>query len=229
MKILNSVMIYQLLIFLTSMMNMTDQKPKLIYVGDPMCSWCYGIAEELAQTTDYYEETVDLEIIMGGLRAGGGEEWNTQFKDFLKHHWEDVGMLSGQPFKFDILEWESFDYDTEPSCRAVVTVQSIDHDKVLSFFKEVQKEFYLENRDPKLVEFYEGICTRLDIDFELFKSRFDTAEMKTATQKHFQRSQQIGVRSFPTILIKHQDQMHLVASGYSTFEKMKSKIDSILN
>lgn len=223
------MMKYQLLILLSSIMNMSEQKPKLVYIGDPMCSWCYGIAEELAQVTDHYKETVDLEIIMGGLRAGGGEKWNTQFKDFLKHHWEDVGMLSGQPFKFDILDWEAFDYDTEPSCRAVVTVQSFDSDKALSFFKEVQKGFYLENRDPKQVDFYEVICTKLDIDFELFKSKFDTVEMKAATQKHFQKSQQIGVRSFPTILIEHKGQMHLIASGYSTFEKMKAKIDSAIN
>lgn len=222
--------IYQLLILLTIMTNPTNNnKPKLIYVGDPMCSWCYGIAEELAQTTEYYNKTLDLEIIMGGLRAGGGEEWNTQFKDFLKHHWEDVGMLSGQPFKFEILDWEAFDYDTEPSCRSVVTVQSINPDMALSFFKEVQIGFYLENRDPKQVDFYEDICTKLNIDFDLFKSKFDSAEMKAATQKHFQKSQHIGVRSFPTILIEHKGQMHLVASGYSTHEKMKEKIDSIID
>lgn len=221
-------MTYLLLILLTTMMNMTDQKPKLIYVGDPMCSWCYGIAEELAQTTEHYKGTVDLELIMGGLRAGGGEEWNTQFKDFLKHHWEDVGMLSGQPFKFDILEWEAFDYDTEPSCRAIVTVQSIESKKSLSFFKEVQIGFYLENKDPKQVDFYKDICIKLDIDFELFKSKFDTPEMRAATRLHFQRSQQIGVRSFPTILVEHKGQMHLIASGYSTFEKMKEKIDSVI-
>jgi putative protein-disulfide isomerase len=209
-------------------MNMTDQKPKLIYVGDPMCSWCYGIAEELEQTTKHYKGILDLEIIMGGLIAGGGEEWNSQFKEFLKHHWEDVGMRSGQPFKFDILKWDEFDYDTEPSCRSVVTIQSIDPDKALLFFKEVQKGFYLKNKDPKLVDFYKDICTRFNIDFELFKSKFDSDEMKAATQQHFQRSQQMGVRSFPTILIEHNGQLHLVASGYSTFEKMREQIDKII-
>ncbi len=220
---------YQILILLSTIMNITEQQPKLIYVGDPMCSWCYGIAEELAQLTAHYDRSLDVEIIMGGLRAGGGEEWNTQFKDFLKHHWEDVGMRSGQPFKFDLLNWKSFDYDTEPACRSVVTVQAIDPDKALSFFKEVQIGFYLENRDPKQVEFYKDVCAKVNIDFELFKSKFDSIAMKNATQKHFQKSQQIGVRSFPTILIEHKGKTHLVASGYSTFEKMKEKIDSVIN
>lgn len=65
-----------LFIVTTSMAKMTAQKSKLIYVGDPMCSWCYGIANELSQTIDYFNDDFDLELIMGGLRAGGGEEWN---------------------------------------------------------------------------------------------------------------------------------------------------------
>jgi len=208
---------------------MDEEKPRLIYVGDPMCSWCYGIAEELTKTVDHYEGKFDLEIIMGGLRAGGGEAWNQQFKDFLKHHWEDVGIRSGQPFKFDILGWDNFDYDTEPACRAVVTVQSMDESKALPFFKEVQKGFYLENRDPKSVTFYKSICEEMGIGYSTFASNFESEEMKSVTQTHFKKSKQIGVRSFPTILIEHKGEMHLVASGYSTFAKMKERIDTILN
>jgi len=222
------MIMYQLLILLTSIVNMSDQKPKLIYVGDPMCSWCYGIAEELEKVTEHYKKTIDLEIIMGGLRAGGGQEWNTQFKEFLKRHWQDVGLRTGQPFKFDILDWESFDYDTEPACRSVVTVQSINPDKALAFFKAAQNGFYLENRDPKLVDFYKPICQNIGIDYQVFKNKFDTPEMKIATQNHFQKSQQIGVRSFPTVLVEYNGNRHLIASGYSTFEKMKEKIDSII-
>ncbi len=216
------------LITLMTVTSITEQKPKLIYVGDPMCSWCYGIAEELSQIVDHYENNLDLEIIMGGLRAGGGEEWNQQFKDFLKHHWEDVGIKSGQPFKFELLGWDEFDYDTEPACRAVVTVLSLDASKALPFFKEVQKGFYLENRDPKAVSFYKPICDALDLDYTSFASGFDSQEMKLATQSHFEKSQQIGVRSFPTLLLEYKGKFHLVASGYSTFAQMKDRVDQII-
>ena len=209
-------------------MTASESKPKLIYIGDPMCSWCYGIAEELAQTTEHYNDVIDLELVMGGLRAGGGEQWNDKFKEFLKHHWEDVGIRSGQPFSFKLLEKEQFNYDTEPSCRSIVVVQSIDESKALPFFKEVQKGFYLESRDPGTAEFYRSICSKLDIDFDQFKASFQSADMKAKTQQHFAKSQQMGVRSFPTIVLEHKGQLHLVASGYSTFDVMKEKIDGLL-
>ena len=204
------------------------EKPKLIYVGDPMCSWCYGIAEELNQTIDHYGERLDLEVVMGGLRAGGGEEWNQSFKDFLRHHWEDVGMKSGQPFKFELLNKDYFDYDTEPACRAVVAVESISRDKMLPFFKLVQQGFYVGNKDPKEVEFYQAICKSLDIDFSEFTAKFQSDKVKEQTVGHFQRSMSLGARSFPTVMLEYKGERHAIAIGYSTFEKMKGRIDSII-
>ncbi len=209
-------------------MSLEIEKPKLIYVGDPMCSWCYGISEELSQTVDHFGDRVKLEIVMGGLRAGGGEEWNTSFKDFLRHHWEDVGMKSGQPFKFDLLERAEFDYDTEPACRAVVTIQDIAPDKMLPFFKAVQVGFYVENNDPKEVEFYRDICKKMGIDFSVFSAKFNSSQMKENTIGHFQRSAELGARSFPTLLLEYKGQRHRIAIGYSTYEEMKGRIDKVL-
>lgn len=208
---------------------MEAEKPKLIYVGDPMCSWCYGISEELNQTVNHFEGQLDLEIIMGGLRAGGGEEWNQSFKDFLRHHWEDVGIKSGQPFAFKLLDKDHFDYDTEPACRAVVAVEKIDKTKMLPFFKEIQTGFYVWNKDPKEVDFYKSICEKLDIDFDTFSKNFASQEVKTVTINHFQKSGALGVRSFPTVLLEHKGQRQKIAVGYSTFEEMSARINAVLN
>ncbi|MFQ5523922.1 MAG: DsbA family protein, partial [Acidimicrobiia bacterium] len=39
---------------------------KLIYVGDPMCSWCWGFAPEIEDLADEYP----VEVVVGGLRPG---------------------------------------------------------------------------------------------------------------------------------------------------------------
>jgi len=146
-------MLYLITLLMTITTVSTDKKPTLIYVGDPMCSWCYGISEELSETMTALEGEVDFKLLVGGLRPGGGDKWNTEFKTFLRHHWEEVSNASGQPFDYTLLSAESFDYDTEPSCRAVVVVQSMDKSKEFEFFKAVQKGFYLNGNDPKQVVF----------------------------------------------------------------------------
>lgn len=42
---------------------------KLIYVGDPMCSWCYGFGKELSALVAHVPD-LNLEIVVGGSRAG---------------------------------------------------------------------------------------------------------------------------------------------------------------
>ena len=209
-------------------MNTNVEKPKLIYVGDPMCSWCYGISEELSKTVQHFGDKLEVEVVLGGLRAGGGDKWNDQFKSFLRHHWEDVGMKSGQPFSFDLLESEHFEYDTEPACRAVVVVKQLAPEKTLTFFKEVQKRFYRESEDPKLVDFYKPICEGLDINFEIFSTKFGSDEVKIDTKHNFYKSRKLGVNSFPTILIERDGEFYKVASGYSTFNDMKQRIESLI-
>lgn len=207
--------------------NIKSQDMKMVYVGDPMCSWCYGISNEVNEVLKHYNGALEMELYVGGLRNGGGDKWNTEFKDFLKHHWEDVQAKSGQPFKFDLLKQDAFDYDTEPACRSMVVVKSMDNSKVWPFFKAVQSKFYFDNQDPKDVAFYESICSDLSLDFKLFRDKFNDEATKLKTQSEFQYVQKIGARSFPTIYILKDDQLIMIAKGYATKAAMVERIESI--
>ncbi len=93
------------------------------YIGDPMCSWCWGISPTVGEVAAFCEaEGIEFSITMGGLRAGGGDRWNEEFKDFLRNEWRNIARVTGQPFGFTLLETPHFDYDTEPACRAVATL-----------------------------------------------------------------------------------------------------------
>lgn len=204
----------------------TDKE--IIYVGDPMCSWCWGISPQLNALNRYgQQEGIPFNLVMGGLRPGGGDEWNSNFTSFLKHHWEEVNKRSGQPFNFELLDLEYFNYDTEPACRAVVTVRKMAPQKAIYFYELVQNGFYVQSKDPKQVEFYRPICEKLDIDFEVFSQRFASEEMIAATQKDFQQNRQWGVKGFPTVIYRNADQLYMIASGYSDYESMKKTIERI--
>ncbi len=201
---------------------------EIIYVGDPMCSWCWGISPHLNALQRYgREQAIPFTILMGGLRPGGGQEWNQEFKDFLKHHWDEVSKRSGQPFGFDLFEQEEFNYDTEPACRAVVTARSIAPGKALNFYELVQHHFYVQSNDPKEVDFYRPICDELSIDFEAFAGKFTSPEMKEATQQDFGKSRQWGVSGFPTVIYRKDDQLYAIARGYAEFAEMKDRLRAI--
>lgn len=203
---------------------------ELIYVGDPMCSWCWGISPQINALQRYAsQEKIPFKLLMGGLRPGGGEEWNSSFKDFLKHHWQEVSERSGQPFDLSLFDKEAFNYDTEPACRAVVTTRTIAPEKTPAFYELVQHYFYAQSQDPKQVRFYQSICEKLDMDFQEFSDAFISEAMRVATQADFVKSRDMGVRGFPTIIYRKKDKLHLIATGYTEFEALKKSIVNLRN
>lgn len=202
---------------------------KIIYVGDPMCSWCWGISEELSKLKNYQEaQGGKFEVVLGGLRPGGGDEWNEEFKGFLKHHWEEVNERSGRPFGYDLFQRDSFNYDTEPSCRAVVVARKFIPEKELEFFEAIQERFYVKNEDPNDVMFYKPLCVQFNINYEDFKKSFLSNEAKQETRADFVLNRQWGVRGYPSILIKKEDKIQLVSSGYAKFNDLKERIEELI-
>jgi putative protein-disulfide isomerase len=206
-----------------------DANTEIIYVGDPMCSWCWGISPAL----NHLQRTAALNgigyrIVLGGLRPDDSEEWTPKFQDFLRHHWEDVSSRSGQPFNYDLLSAEHFQYNTEPSCRGVVTARTIDPSVEARFFELVQHRFYVLNKDPSKVEFYKPICFEAGIDYAKFSVLFDTEEMKRATHEDFQLNRQWGVRGYPTVIVRTGDKLQVIATGYASFEDMWSRVEQVV-
>jgi len=201
-------------------------KPKLIYVGDPMCSWCYGFSDELAGVVDHYED-MELEMVMGGLRPYNQQPM-TQLKDFLVHHWEEVQKASGQEFSYGILDSETITYDTEPPCRASVIVRSIAPEKELQFFAACQSAFYKENKNMHLAESYHHILEGLNISSSDFDGLFDSSAMKTLVKEDFVRSRELGINSFPTLLLENGDKKYIISRGYAKSADIIRQIDKVL-
>ena len=204
------------------------KKGTIIYVGDPMCSWCWGISNELSQIIDDYQEILNFQLILGGLRPGGGDPWTDNFKDFLREHWKKVNLRSGQDFNYDLLKLPEFNYDTEPSCRAVRIVRDLSPDKEFAFFTRVQHQFYVGNQDPNLTSFYKNICENMGIDFVSFQQKFESQEYKDKTYQDFQEARNLGINGFPSIVLKTQSRVFPVALGFSDYFAMSSRIDQSL-
>lgn len=201
---------------------------KLIYIGDPMCSWCYGFSPEFSKAVKNLGDQVEVEMVMGGLRPYNTQTMN-DLKSFLTHHWEEVGQQSGQPFQYDILDSNTMLYDTEPACRAVVTVRKLKPEVALAFFKAVQTAFYAENKYPGYVETYTEIVENLGIDKEDFKKEFLSEAMKEAVKADFERSSDLGVRGFPTVILdKGEGDYVLIGNGYMKAERLEAGVQTQL-
>ena len=129
------------------------------------------------------------------------------------------------PFNYDRLKDESLVYDTEPACRAVVVARSMKPEIELDFFKDVQKLFYVESVDILSVDSYAELAKKYNLDEGEYRTRFLSEEMKIATANDFRLSSEMGVKGFPSVILKtDKGQFYMVSNGYTTSEKLLSTI-----
>ena len=198
--------------------NISAQNDTLIYIGDPLCSWCYGFSPELDKVLKEFPNA-PFEMVMGGLRPEGKETIG-ELKDFLKEHWLEVKRASGQEFNFSIFENEDLYYDTEPACRAVLIVKDLKREAMYDFFKAVQKSFYYDNANHLEEDTYISIAKSFGIDEKKFTEMYRSRNGKMTSYKDFELAQQMGVRGFPSLIAKIDGKYYQIANGYSKAEKM---------
>ena len=66
----------------------TDGSRQIVFVGDPMCSWCWGFAPVIDTIADEYGDRAPVRVVVGGLRVGTQHPMRDKDKAYVRHHWE---------------------------------------------------------------------------------------------------------------------------------------------
>lgn len=208
----------------------------LLYVGDPMCSWCYGFMPVLEQIRSDYEKTVPVKAVMGGLRPGeAAEVLDHKMARFLKHHWEQVSSATGQPFDYSSLEIPEDSqaedlklYDTEPGARAVVTFREFRPEKEIDYFAALQTAYYAKAKDPTATETFTEALKGFDTDPDEFLKVFESDEIKYETSLDFQLARAVGATGFPSLVYLIHKTAYPVCRGYLPYKELKPLIENAI-
>ena len=199
---------------------------EMIYVADPMCSWCYGFAPVIAALGERLAAQLTLRLMMGGLRAGHPEVMRAADKDYVRQAWTQVGAATGQPFDMSCFERESFSYDTEPACRAVVTVRRLQPTLALAFMARIQQAFYAENRDMTSANEISRVAEEAGLARQAFAATFSAPATRNETFRNFLTAQQLGIRDFPTLIAGSRAKGYaLVTNGYRPLEDLLEPLE----
>jgi putative protein-disulfide isomerase len=217
------------LLFLTMISTIsTAQKPELIYVGDPMCSWCYGFSGELKKIKEKYADKLDFKILVGGLRPDETQYMDAAMKRFLEHHWKQVNKASGREFSYEILKRNDFIYNTKMTCKAVLAFDMLNKNNTYHFFFELQKAFYFENLDVTLPENCAKVAERFSVNKTDFLKNINSIDAENATINQFKEANQMGATGFPTVFLKKDGKLIKLCEGFEKFEKLDAKIEGLL-
>ncbi|NNE85260.1 MAG: DsbA family protein [Alphaproteobacteria bacterium] len=199
---------------------------EIIYVGDPMCSWCWGFSPVLHRIRADYDAVAPMRVVVGGLHAFDSDPMSEDYKATIRSHWEHVAEATGQPFNYAFFDRQGFVLDTEPACRATVAVRNIKPASVWSFYESIHKGYYVEDTDTTSVETFMAYAEREGMDGLEFKAAFDSDAIRQETLEDFAWCKQAGVTGFPTVVLREDHHLGALTVGYRQFDDLKPILDA---
>lgn len=202
---------------------------ELIYVGDPLCSWCWGFAPSLRKLRLKHSGRFDYRLVVGGLRTGASAPpVDDRMRAYLAGAWREVERRSGQPFNHAFLETADFVYDTEPACRAVVAARTIAPSAVFDYNESLQDAFYHRGLDPTALDTFLTVAREQGLDETEFESAFQSSDVEHETRADFEAAREMGVHGFPTVVVRDNGTTHIVSRGWLPPEALNDQLASWL-
>ena len=192
--------------------------PQLIFVIDPMCSWCWGFHPIIEELRLKHPDKYQYSLVVGGLRTTGQMHWNTQNKAYLAQNWNAVTTKTGQPISHTLLNKSTFDYDTYPTCKAIVTIRELwGETAAFEYLTLIQKAFYTQGIDITDVATLSSYITQ---DKEAFLDFYHTDRAQLLMQHDFSKARSMGANSFPSVVKIDEDGHMVCMSGYRSLEEI---------
>ncbi|MGI9610172.1 MAG: DsbA family protein [Acidimicrobiia bacterium] len=198
----------------------------LVYVGDPMCSWCWGFAPEIESLAQDFP----VEVVVGGLRPGpAAQPLEEGLAGFLRSHWDEIAGRTGQPFDTSFLDRrDGWVYDTEPAAIAVGVMRETDESRTLDYFTTIQRGFYSDGRDITDFDVLASLADGYDVDTTEFRAQLDTEEAQKVAWGDFSRSRDWGISGFPALIADLRDgRLALLARGWTAADLIRTRISSL--
>lgn len=199
---------------------------ELIFVLDPMCSWCWGFAPIVEELRTTLKDEYKFSLVLGGLRTKGQMPWNESAKAYLKEHWEQVSQRTGQVFSKILFEKEFFDYDTYPACKAVITVRELfGMQSAFAYIHAIQEAFYTRSEDITNLDRLTSLLHRSASDQSAFRTFFESDRAQLLMEHDFAKARSMGANAFPSVVVIDEEGHMVCQKGYRNLEEMKKLLE----
>lgn len=200
---------------------------RLIYVMDPMCSWCYGFQPELEGFLEKYP-SAEVEWIMGGLAPDTNQPMKDNLKQSISSYWYQIEETTQVRFNHDFWELNTPYRSTYPACRAVISAEELLKNSAQRMVKAIQSAYYLEAKNPSLKETLVSCASSIGLDEKQFDDVFESEETQQQFQKHLSISQQLQVRGFPALFyVDNRNQAYPLTLGFSQTVNLEQHLNHI--
>ena len=199
----------------------------LYYIHDPMCSWCWGFKPTWETLKQSLPQTITVVNLLGGLAADSNQPMTKEMQHYLQQTWQTISRQLGSEFNFDFWRIQTPRRSTYPACRAVLASQWQNQEQQM--INAIQRAYYLHAQNPSDNSTLVDLATMIGLDVDRFKQDISSDQLNKAFYKQMERVRSFNVTGFPSLVLVHQGQNHLVKIDYLNAEAMRTAIIQVLN
>ena len=200
---------------------------KLVYVHDPMCSWCFGFEPARGRLFDALAGRMPTERLLGGLAPDSDAPMPAAMQSMLQQTWQRIEqVVPGTRFNFDFWQNNQPRRSTYPANRAVIAARQQGDDFDMAMTKRIQQAYYEEALNPSDDEILIGLATDLGLDSERFASDLNSEPTRQRLFAEIDRARSMGITGFPSLAVVAEAGVRLIGIDYNEPMAMLRQIEA---
>jgi putative protein-disulfide isomerase len=199
----------------------------LVYVHDPMCSWCWGFEPTRRAIVAGLPADMQLWRLLGGLAPDSEQPMPEPMRAALQQTWCRIeAMIPGTRFNFDFWTNNTPRRSTYPANRAVIAarLQGEGYDSKMT--GAIQRAYYLEARNPSDDSTLIELAAEIELDVDRFALDLAAESTHAALLDEITRARTMGIDSFPSLAVLHDGALRHIGLDYGDPGAMLRQIEA---
>lgn len=203
--------------------------PRLFYIYDPMCSWCYAFEAGWRRLQNRLPERIQVTYVLGGLAPDTNEPMPEDLRVMIRQTWQKIEKTVPD-VQFNYAFWTSNTpvRSTYPACRAILAARKQRAAAGIEMRREIQKAYYQKALNPSKSEILIQCAREIGLDVALFTADLTSADIQAALEDELRLASLLNAFAFPSMRFQYQEQLHSIHVEYIDDEKMMNEIESIM-
>jgi putative protein-disulfide isomerase len=202
----------------------------LIYVHDPMCSWCFGFSKTLQTLLNELPADINVKRLLGGLAPDSNKPMSEATRNMVRQNWQHIEQaIPGVSFNYDF--WDNCEprRATYPACRAVIAArqQGDAFDDLMT--QQIQQAYYLQARNTSDNSTLIELASEIGLDQEVFADDLASNQTQQSLLDEISLSKSLGVNGFPSLVLERDGRYELIQTNYTKADSMLSQINILIN
>ncbi|MCZ6723498.1 MAG: DsbA family protein, partial [Gammaproteobacteria bacterium] len=191
-------------------------KTILIYVHDPMCSWCWGFTSVYDQLIERLPAEIDIRRLVGGLAPDSDVPMPEPMRQILQQTWARIEqMIPGKKFNFDFWSQCEPRRSTYPACRAVIAARAQGEQYDLIMTRQIQQAYYQQARNPSDNDTLIELSSEIGLDTKRFANDLVGPGTHALLLDEINQARSNGIDSFPSLMLEQGNQYTRILSNYT--------------